>query len=157
MRTLFIPLAKLLGIYEVFRAFFYLQIIAPGAILKGKINDALAISFSIQVIFLILALILVFKAEKIADILKIPQDKTDSPVFDFHSMLRAGLVLLGIAIFVQAIPVLIGSALVLIPVPEKEMGHVYARFYQQPGLLRLPIYCSHRFRPLWCTPSCCRP
>jgi hypothetical protein len=131
MRTLFIPLAKLLGIYEVFRAFFYLQIFAPGAIRRGEISKTLVASFAIQFVFLILALILIVKAEKIADILKIPRDKIDSLEFDFQSILRAGLVLLGIAMFVWAIPTLIGVALVLIPVPEEEMGLAYARYYQQ--------------------------
>ncbi|MHC4544946.1 MAG: hypothetical protein ACYTDW_10740 [Planctomycetota bacterium] len=131
MRTLFIPLAKLLGIYEIFRALSYILFIISGAIRTEKFDNSLVISFSIHAILLILALILIFKAKKIADVLKIPQDTTDSLVFDFHSMLRAGLVLVGITMFVHAIPILFGSALVLIPVPAKEMGHVYARYYQQ--------------------------
>ena len=139
MRTLFIPLAKLLGIYEVFRALSYILVMVSRAIRSGKFIDSVVISCPIYAIGLILALILIFKAEKIADILKIPKDKTDSLVFDLHSILRGGLVLIGIAMFVHAIPILISSALVLIPVTVKEAGHVYARFYSQLYISTLEV------------------
>ena len=131
MRTLFIPLAKLLGIYEVFRALNILLAMIYRAIRSGKFIDSVVISCPIYVLYLILGLILIFKAERIADILKIPQDKTDSLVFNFHSILRVGLVLIGIAMLIHAIPSLIGVAVVVIPVQETgyPYSHLYYRLY----------------------------
>ncbi|MHC4111096.1 MAG: hypothetical protein ACYSUY_08470 [Planctomycetota bacterium] len=125
MRTLFIPLAKLLGIYEVFRALNFLLVMIYRAISRGTFIDSVVISCPIYVFFLILGLILIFKAERIADILKIPQDKTDSLVFNFHSILRVGLVLIGITVLVYAIPSLIGSIVGLVVVVNAERLEIY--------------------------------
>lgn len=129
MRTLFIPLAKLLGIYEIFRVLLYTLFIISRAIRSQKFVDTVVTSCPIYAISLVLALILIFKAEKIADILKIPQDKTDSLVFDFHSILRVGLVLIGVAMLMHAIPSLIGLAIVMIPV--QETGYPYYQLYHR--------------------------
>lgn len=129
MRTLFIPLAKLLGIFLIFRSLSYILFLISSAIRSQKFGDSVIISCSIQAISLLLALVLIFKAERIADILKIPQDKTDSLVFDFHSILRVGLVLIGVAMFIHALPALIGVAIVVIPM--KETGYPYSRIYHQ--------------------------
>ena len=129
MRTLFIPLAKLLGIYEIFRVLFYTLFIISRAIRSQKFVDTVVTSCPIYAISLVLALILIFKAEKIADILKIPQDKTDSLVFDFHSILRVGLVLIGVAMLMRATPSLIGLAIVMIPV--QETGYAYAQLHHR--------------------------
>lgn len=127
MRTLFIPLAKLLGIYEIFRALSYILVMISRAISSGKFVDSVFLSY--YAICLILALVLIFKAEKIADILKIPQDKADSLVFNFHSILRVGLVLIGIVMFIHAIPSLIYLAIVVIPM--QETGYPYYQLYHQ--------------------------
>ncbi len=129
MRTLFIPLAKLLGIFLIFQSLSYVLFIISSAIRSQKFVDAVVIYCPIYAISLVLALILIFKAERIADILKIPQDKTDSLVFDFHSILRVGLVLIGVAMLMHAIPSLIGLAIVMIP--AQETGYQYYQLYHQ--------------------------
>lgn len=125
MRTLFIPLAKLLGIYEVFRALSYILIMISRAIRSGKFIDTVVISCPIYGICLILGLILIFKAERIADIVKIPQDKTDSLVFDFYSILQAGLVLIGVTMLIYAIPSLIQSIVGLVVVNSVERPELF--------------------------------
>lgn len=109
MRTLFIPLAKLLGIYAVFQASSYILLTITQAISIGKFIDSGVISYLIYSLCLMLGLILIFKTERVADVLKMPQDKTDSLIFDFHSMLRVGLVLIGVNVLIYAIPTFLGS------------------------------------------------
>ena len=125
MRTLFIPLAKLLGIYEVFRALSYILLMISRAIRRGKFIDSVVITCPIYGICLILGLILIFKAEKIADILKIPQDKTDSLVFNFYSILRVGLVLIGVTALIYAIPSLIQAIVGLVAVNSVERPELF--------------------------------
>lgn len=124
MRILFIPLAKLLGIYEVFRALNFLLAMTYRATSRGKFIDLL-ISGPIYVFFLILGLILIFKAERIADILKIPEDKTDSLVFNFQSILQVGLVLIGVTVLIYAIPSLIGFIVGLVTAVSVKQPEVY--------------------------------
>lgn len=113
MRTLFIPLAKLLGIFLIFRALPGTLYIISDAIYRQKFAVSIILSCIIYGFSMLLALILIFKTDKIADIVKIPQEKIDSHVFDFHSILRVGLVLIGVAMLVYAVPSLIGWAVVV--------------------------------------------
>ncbi len=125
MRTLFIPLAKLLGIYEVFRALNFLLVMVYRAISRGKFFDLALISCATYVLFLILGLILIFKTERIADILKIPEDKTDSLVFNFQSILRLGLILIGVTVLIYSIPSFIGSIVSLVAAGSAERPEMY--------------------------------
>ncbi|MHC4641104.1 MAG: hypothetical protein ACYS32_05620 [Planctomycetota bacterium] len=113
MRTLFIPLAKLLGIYEIFRSLTYFLIGVFRSIRNERFIDIVIVDSPTLVIIWLLALILIFKAEKIADILRIPQDKTDSLVLDYRSILPVGLVLIGASMFIRTIPTLLPSLISL--------------------------------------------
>lgn len=109
MRTLFIPLAKLLGIYEIFRSLTYFLVGFFRSIRSETFIDSAVAHSPTLVIVWLLALILIFKAEKIADILRIPRDKTDSLVLDYRSILPVGLVLIGASMFIRAVPTLLPS------------------------------------------------
>jgi len=129
MRTLFIPFAKLLGVYAIFRPLFYigylLYVVSFGTISRQEaFHSMLILQCFIHAAGLLLALILIFKTEKIADILKIPHDSTDSVVIDSDSILRIGLVLIGVATIIYALPTLISSAVFILQV-EDTIPRVY--------------------------------
>lgn len=125
MRTLFIPLAKLLGIYEIFRGLSYILFIISRAVSRQSLGETVIISCAIHAISLLLAIVLILKAERIADILKIPQDKTDSLVFNADSVLRAGLLLIGIGTLIYAVPFLIRSIIGLAVVTGAERPEMF--------------------------------
>ena len=119
MRKLFIPFAKLLGIYLIYRSLNYLVTILyylfsnilteQDAVRTGFLYTSIA-----QILFLILALILLFKTEKIADILRLPNDDINLGGIDHYSILHAGLILIGVVMIIYAIPTFIGSLLTFV-------------------------------------------
>ena len=114
MRTLFIPFAKLLGVYIILRSLFYIGYMLYFVFFyatseQQAYQSMLIFQCLMYAIGLLLALILIFKTEKIADILKIPHDNTDSVVIDSDSVLRIGIILIGVATIIYALPTLINS------------------------------------------------
>ncbi len=114
MRTLFIPLAKLLGIFLVFQPLCYIAymlywVLSRAAVGQESVQSTLVLSFPMYIVGLVLGLILIFKTEKIAAFLKIPPDSAGSIVINSDSVLRVGLMLIGVYTVVQAVPTLIGA------------------------------------------------
>lgn len=110
MRMLFIVLAKLLGIYEIFVSLVCIVIQISRAVRDHSFSGSLIASYSFYGLGVLLALILIFKAEKIADLVKVPPDTSGSFAFDAHSILRAGLLLIGVAMLMRAVPDMITLA-----------------------------------------------
>jgi hypothetical protein len=107
MRTLFIPLAKLLGIYEIFWALTGVLRVTYHAISGPNFSGAVFTACGIYSISVVPAVLLIWKAEAIADILRLPGDETERLSFDFDSVLRAGLLLIGVAVLISGLPVLV--------------------------------------------------
>ncbi len=115
MRNLFIPLAKLLGIYLLYRPLTYLASIvyyffSSFSSEQQSILSGILYTFIFQILSLLLALILLFKTEKLADFLRLPDDDINLVGIDRYTILRTGLILIGIGTIIYAIPVIIGSA-----------------------------------------------
>jgi hypothetical protein len=122
MRTLFVPLAKLLGIYQIFQSLSYTLFVLIRVISRQTVTPGMTVSALVQVISLLLALLLIVKTERIADLLGIPKDKAGAPGLDFDSVLRAGFLLMGAAMLIYAVPALVSAVIGLVLVaaaPDK--------------------------------------
>ncbi len=135
MRTLFIPLAKLLGIYEIFWALTGVLRVVHQAISGSNfdidISGAVLRACGIYSISVVPAVLLIWKAEAIADILRLPGDEVKILSFDFDSVLRTGLLLIGVAVLISGLPVLVMCLITLpamISSNEPEM-FVFRRSY----------------------------
>ncbi|HUV67251.1 MAG TPA: hypothetical protein VMW24_25400 [Sedimentisphaerales bacterium] len=134
MRTLFTPLAKLLGIFLAFRPFCYIAYmlywrLSRAAVGQDPVQSAFMLSFPMHIVGLLLGLLLIFKTEKIAAILKIPCDTTNSIMIDSDSVLRVGLVLIGVYTVVQAAPTLIGAIVFILQQAGKTPGIYQDKFW----------------------------
>lgn len=134
MRTLFIPLAKLLGIFIVFRPFCYIVymlywVLSRAAVGQEPVESAFILSFPMHVVALSLGLLLIFKTEKIAAVLKIPCDTANPIMIDSDSGLRVGLVLIGVYTVVQAVPTLIGALVFILQQSGKTPGIYQDKFW----------------------------
>lgn len=119
MRTLFNLLAKLLGIFLVFRPSCYMAYMLFLLSLRADARHESAqwtfmLSFPMHLVGLLLGLILIFKTERIAAILKIPHDTANSIVIDCDSVLRVGLLLIGFYVVINAVPTLIGATIFIL-------------------------------------------
>jgi len=115
MRKLFIPLAKLLGIYLFYRPLTYMAYLVYYLFLdfsSGQHSIWSGILYTVfsQILTLLMALILLFKTERIADIIQLPDDDINLAGTDRYSILYTGLILIGIGTIIYAVPVLVGSA-----------------------------------------------
>ena len=115
MRKLFIPLAKLLGIFMIIRPLSHLINMSFFAILsffteQESARSAFLYAFILNVVSLFLALVLLFKTETVADILRLPDDNTNLVGINRYTILRIGLILIGFWTITYAIPILISSA-----------------------------------------------
>lgn len=134
MRTLFIPLAKLFGLYAVFRPLFYIanlvyMFFIRSDIKQGSFRSVFIVS-CMHAAGLLLAFLLIFKTDKVADILKLPEDRTDSIVINSGSILRTGLILIGVAILVFYIPALISLIIFIIGEERKIAWAVQERVWR---------------------------
>lgn len=135
MRTLFIPLAKLLGIFLVFRPLCYLAymlyywVLSRAGVGQEPVQTAFMLSFHMHIVGLVLGLVLVFKTEKIATVFKIPPDTTDSIVINSDSVLRVGLVLIGVYIAIQAAPALVGAVVFILQQSGRTSGVYQDKFW----------------------------
>ena len=112
MRKLFIPLAKLLGIYLLYRPLTHLASIlyflfsdfssGQQSIWSGILGAVIS-----QTLILLLALILLFKTEKIADVVRLPEDDINLASINRYSIFFTGLILIGVVIIICAIPAFI--------------------------------------------------
>ena len=115
MRKLFIPLAKLLGIFLIIRPASYLvfDIVYLPLLMffPGRENSwpTILLSCAFNFVGLLLALILIFKTEKIADIVGLSDDNDELIGIDFSTILRIGMILIGIGTIIFAAPTFIGS------------------------------------------------
>jgi len=112
MRKLFIPLAKLLGIYFLYRPLTYMTYIIYYLVSNTRDTFWLTLLYNsiIQILALLLALALLFKTEKIADLIRLPDDDINLSGIDSHSILRTGLILIGVGALIYAIPNFLSSA-----------------------------------------------
>ncbi|MBN2181202.1 MAG: hypothetical protein JW715_04750 [Sedimentisphaerales bacterium] len=116
MRKLFIPLAKLLGIFMLIRPVSYLAYSFYIVFLsffheEEYVWSVFLVSSVLHTFSLFLALILIFKTEKVTDILRLPEDNTNLVGFDRYTILRIGLILIGFGTIIYAIPILIRSVI----------------------------------------------
>lgn len=115
MRKLFIPLAKLLGLFLIIRPASYLAydiVYLPLLMFfPGRENawPTILLSCVFYLVGLFLALILIFKTEKIADIVGLPDDNDDLFGIDFSTILRIGMILIGLGTIIYVAPTFIGS------------------------------------------------
>ncbi len=115
MRKLFIPLAKLLGLFLIIRPASYLvfDIVYLPLLMffPGRKNawPMILLSCVFYFVGLFLALILIFKTEKIADIVGLPNYNDELIGIDFSTILRIGMILIGIGTIIYAAPTFIGS------------------------------------------------
>lgn len=114
MRKLFIPLAKLLGIYLLYRPLTYMASIVYylfSDFSSGvqSIWSGILYTVIFQILTLLLALILLFKTEKIAGIVRLPEDDLNLVSIDRYSIFHTGLILIGIGAIIYAIPAFLGS------------------------------------------------
>jgi hypothetical protein len=135
MRTLFIPLAQLLGIFLVFRPLCYIAYILYWLLSRAAVGkepvleSAFILALPMHIVGLLLGLLLIFKTEKIAAVLKIPCDTTSSIMIDSDSVLRVGLVLIGVYTVVQAAPTLIGAVVFILQQAGKTPGIYQDKFW----------------------------
>ena len=115
MRKLFIPLAKLLGIFLIIRPVSYLVfdivylpllIFFPG---REKTWPTVLLSCAFYLVGLFMALILIFKTDRIADIVGLPNDNDDLFGIDFSAIIRIGMLLIGVGTIIYMAPTFIGS------------------------------------------------
>jgi hypothetical protein len=115
MRKLFIPLAKLLGIFLIIRPASYLvfDIVYLPLLMffPGRENawPTVLLSCAFYLVGLFMALILIFKTNKIADIVGLPNDNEELIGIDFHTILRIGMILIGVGTTIYVAPTFIGS------------------------------------------------
>jgi len=114
MRKLFIPLAKLLGLFVIIRPASYLVfdiVYLPLSMFIGRQNawPTILLSCAFYLVGLFLALILIFKTEKIADIVGLPDDNEELTGIDFSTILRIGMILIGLGTTIYTAPTFIGS------------------------------------------------
>ena len=116
MRKLFIPLAKLLGIYLLYHPVAYfismLYYFFSGALSEQNgVWAILLFNLAVQILILFFTLILLFKTERIADIVRLPDDDINLTSIDRYLILHTGLILIGVVIFIYGITVFLASAL----------------------------------------------
>ncbi len=87
------------------------------------------LSFPMQLLALLLGLILIFKTERIAAILKIPHDTANSIVIDSDSVLRIGLLLIGFYVVISAVPTLIGATIFILQQTGRTPGIYQDKFW----------------------------
>lgn len=108
MRKLFIPFAKLLGIYLFYRSLNYMVSLIY-FVFSGHPSTQQPIwlnflySSASQLLSLLLALLLLFKTERVADIIRLPDDDTNLVGTDRCSILRTGLILIGLVLVIYGI------------------------------------------------------
>ena len=113
MRRLFITLAKLLGLYEAYRAVQYLTAIISmsgyfrhpieGLDWKQVMPHLIGSAIFLGVIAA-LAWLLLCRTERLADFLAIPKDGDEKPELTRDDLFRVGIKLLGLSVLATAIP-----------------------------------------------------
>lgn len=114
MRKLFIPLAKILGIYLLYRplthltsiVYFLFSDFSPES---QSIWSGILYTIISQVLIALLALILLFKTEYIADVVRLPDDDINLAALDRYSIFYTGLIIIGVVIIICAIPAFLGT------------------------------------------------
>ena len=115
MKNLFIVGSKLLGIICVYWALITIpQIVFATALLSdkpsppGSVPPEVAILIALIAVLasILLAILLLFKTDRLAQFLKIPSDTTLASAANSELIIRVGLVLIGIYILIDAIPVI---------------------------------------------------
>ncbi len=113
MRRLFITLAKLLGLYEAYRAVQYLTaIISMAGFFRRPIEgldwDQLVPHLIGSLVFLgvtaALAWLLLCRTERLADALSISKDDEETPELTKDDLFRVGIKLLGLSLLATSIP-----------------------------------------------------
>ena len=118
MRSFFLVVAKLVGILAAVQAIVYIPYIAgamslltieppeqfqtePLSIVVGGILALL--------VYLAIAGLLLFKTEKLADLLRVSKLNEDLPIGEPEQLLRVGLILIGVYLLISATPQLVQS------------------------------------------------
>jgi Ca2+/Na+ antiporter len=118
MRNLFLVVGKLVGIIAVVQALVFIPYIAvavstlTGTPQEESRTEPLFMLAGIIVgilLYLGLAGLLLFKTEKLADVLRVSKVNEDFPVGQPEQLLRVGLVLIGTYVLITAIPELLSS------------------------------------------------
>ena len=128
MRNLFLAGAKLLGILALYWAIliipqigFFLSVrttMSEGNYSGTWLFSGIVLSFILPLIF---GLILIFRTEKIADILKIKESKEQEFKSKQDDILRIGIILVGIFLVASAIP---KFAKIIFQMAQSSMGHM---------------------------------
>ncbi len=136
MRKLFIPLAKLLGIY-----LFYRSLISLASLLyylfsnffseQDTIRSNIIYTIIIQILSLLIAVILLFKTKRIADIIHLPDDDINLAGTDHYSILHTGLILIGVVIVIYGITIFLGSVVAFFYYRDTEAPRLFYQILQR--------------------------
>ena len=114
MRSLFLVVAKLVGILAVVQAIVYIPFIAAAMSPLTRMPDTersfvLLGTILAPIVSLAIAALLLFKTEKLADLLRVSKRNEDVPIGEPEQLLRVGLILIGVYLLISSTPQLVQS------------------------------------------------